>query len=98
MTNSESPSPKKEENNHDYSFSAASDDDDCFDNVEVNAALKDLNPSKQESSLVDDDHIGNRLIDRKRLRIFANITKKKTEDMSVKVNKKVNPLLSGSFL
>ena len=47
MTNSESPSPKKEENNHDYSFSAASEDEECFDNVEVNAALKDLNPSKQ---------------------------------------------------
>lgn len=46
MTNSESPSPKKEENNHDYSFSAASDDEAEFDNVEVNAALNDLNPSK----------------------------------------------------
>ena len=56
MTNSESPSPKKEENNHDYSFSAASEDETEFDNVEVNAALNDLNPSKcDSSSLVDDD-------------------------------------------
>ena len=42
MTNSESPSPKKEESNHDYSFSAASEDEAVFDNVEVNAALNDL--------------------------------------------------------
>lgn len=100
MTNSESPSPKKEENNHDYSFSAASEDEtDGFDNVEVNAALKDLNPSKLESSLVEDDQIGKNLMDRKRLRIFANITKKKTEDMSMKIDKtKVNSFLSGSFL
>ncbi len=56
MTNSESPSPKKEENNHDYSFSAASDDGVEFDNVEVNAALIDgLAPSKLESSLADEE-------------------------------------------
>ena len=42
MTNSESPSPKKEENNHEYSFDAASDDEAEFDNGEVNAALNDL--------------------------------------------------------
>ena len=47
MTNSESPSPKKDENNHEYSFSAASDDEAEFDNVEVNAALNDLKGPKR---------------------------------------------------
>lgn len=93
MTNSESPSPKKEENNHDYSFSAASDDEAEFDNVQVNEVLKDLNPSKQQSSLVDDT----KLMDRKRLRIFAAITKKKTVDMS-KGKIKLSEFDSGSFL
>lgn len=94
MTNSESPSPKKEENNHDYSFSAASDDEAEFDNVQVNEVLKDLNPSKQQSSLVDDD---TKLMDRKRLRIFTAITKKKTVDMS-KDKGKLSEFDSGSFL
>lgn len=49
MTNSDAPSPKKDENHHDYSFSAASDDEGEFDNVVVNAVLNDLKaPSKKE--------------------------------------------------
>lgn len=84
MTNSESPSPKKEENNKsDYSFSGASEDEvDEFNNVEVNAALLDLKATSKmapecSSSLVDDENnIGKKLMDRKRLRIFASITKK----------------------
>jgi len=98
MTNSESPSPKKEENNHDYSFSAASDDEGEFDHGEVNAALNDLKvPSKLESSLVDEEHIGKKLMDRKRLRIFATITKKKSV-VSSKETAKLNSFCSGSFL
>lgn len=79
MTNSDTHSPKKDEKNHDYSFSAASDDEVSFDNIEVNAALNDLKgPSRSEVTIQEDeDLIGKRLIDRKRLRIFANITKKK---------------------
>ena len=50
MTNSESPSPKKDENNHEYSFSAASDDEAEFDNVEVNAALNDLKGPKRSET------------------------------------------------
>ena len=51
MTNSDAPSPKKDENHHDYSFSAASDDEGEFDNVVVNAVLNDLKaPSKKEYS------------------------------------------------
>ena len=75
MTNSESPSPKKDENNHEYSFSAASEDEAEFDNIEVNAVLNDLKgPSRCEPPHFDEDAIGKKLIDRKRLRIFANIT------------------------
>lgn len=79
MTNSDTHSPKKNEKNLEYSFSAASDEEVSFDNIEVNAALNDLKgPSRSELAIQDDDdHIGKRLIDRKRLRIFANITKKK---------------------
>ena len=79
MTNSDTHSPKKNEKNLEYSFSAASDEEVSFDNIEVNAALNDLKgPSRSELAMQDDDdHIGKRLIDRKRLRIFANITKKK---------------------
>lgn len=86
MTNSDAPSPKKDENHHDYSFSAASDDEAEFDNVVVNAALNDLKaPQKLESySLAaEDDNLGKKLMDRKRLRIFATITKKKTQIESV---------------
>lgn len=99
MTNSESPSPKKEENNEDYSFSAETEDEAEFDNVEVNAALNDLKaPSKLESSLADEDNtIGKKLMDRKRLRIFATITKKKTAIAS-KENTKMNSFCTGSFL
>ena len=81
MTNSDAPSPKKEENNHDYSFSAASDDEGEFDNVVVNAALSDLKGSSkyEVSSLADDKNLDKRLMDLKRLRIFATITKKKTQ-------------------
>lgn len=47
MTNSESPSPKKDEDSHDdYSFSAESDRDNCddeFHDIEINAAINDLN-------------------------------------------------------
>ena len=73
-------------------------DEAVFDNVEVNAALNDLKvPSKGEYSFQDTDgSIGQKLMDRKRLRIFATITKKKTENMSS--NKQVNSLCSGSFL
>lgn len=102
MTNSESPSPKKEENDHDYSFAADSDCDDeaYFDNVEVNAALKNLtaSSSKMESSLVEEENIGKKLMDRKRLRIFTTITKKKTQDMEKSNGITVNPFSTGSFL
>jgi hypothetical protein len=81
MTNSESPSPKKDENNHEYSFSAASDDEGDFDNIEVNNMLNDLKGPCRSDTQYEDDAIGKKLIDRKRLRIFANITKKKTVDM-----------------
>lgn len=81
MTNSESPSPKKDENNHEYSFSAASDDEADFDNIEVNNMLNDLKGPCRSVTQYEDDTIGKKLIDRKRLRIFANITKKKTVDM-----------------
>ena len=87
MTNSESPSPKKDENAHEYSFSAASEDEGDFDNIEVNNILQDLKgpkgskgPSRCDTQY-EDDALGKKLIDRKRLRIFANITKKKTVDM-----------------
>jgi hypothetical protein len=72
MTNSDAPSPKKSENNQDYSFSAASDDDGEFDNVVVNAALNDLKSSSPPEKSLD-----KRLMVQKRLRIFSTITKKK---------------------
>ena len=100
MTNSESPSPKKEENNHEYSFSAASDDETEYDNGEVNAVLNDLKVSSklESSSLVDDENIGKKLMDRKRLRIFATITKKKTAISSKETTAKLNSFCTGSFL
>ena len=54
MTNSDAPSPKKSENNQDYSFSAASDDDGEFDNVVVNAALNDLKRGDVLEVIADD--------------------------------------------
>lgn len=82
MTNSESPSPKKDENNHEYSFSAASEDEADFNNIEVNNVLIDLKGPSRSKTQYEDDTLGKKLIDRKRLRIFANITKKKTVDIS----------------
>jgi len=50
MTNSDAPSPKKEENHHDSFFSAHTDDDGEFDNVVVNAALKDFKSSSKNET------------------------------------------------
>lgn len=96
MTNSESPSPKKDLNNE-YScgsLSAASEDEMEFDNVEVNAAIMKIDQQKGQagdSCFSEEENLGKRLMDRKRLRIFTNITKKKTcmSDKEVK---------NGSFL
>lgn len=80
MTNSDAPSPKKGSNHHDSFFSAVTDDDGEFDNVVVNAALKDLKGSSryETPSVTEEKNLDKRLMDRKRLRIFSTITKKKT--------------------
>ena len=96
MTNSESPSPKKDLNNE-YScgsLSAASEDEIEFDNVEVNAAILKIDQQKGyagDSCFSGEEGLGGKLMDRKRLRIFTNITKKKPcmSDKEVK---------NGSFL
>jgi hypothetical protein len=49
--------------------------------------------------LVDDEEqIGKKLMDRKRLRIFATITKKNKVVVSPKESVKLNSFCSGSFL
>lgn len=78
MAHSDAQSPNKDQKKIDYSFSVASEEEIEFDNVEVNAALNDLKGPIRSENQDEDDTIGKKLIDRKRLRIFANITQKKT--------------------
>lgn len=75
------------DNKLDCSISTASDDEavDEYDNIELRAVFNGLRaaPGRNKTTNPDyheEDCIGNRLIDRKRLRIFANITEKKSAD------------------
>ena len=75
------------DNKLDCSISTASDDEavDEYDNIELRAVFSGLRaaPGRNKTTNTDyheEDCIGNRLIDRKRLRIFANITEKKSPD------------------
>lgn len=76
------------DNKLDCSISTASDDEavDEYDNVELRAVFSGLRAAPGRSNVLNTEHlqedcIGNRLIDRKRLRIFANITDKKSADI-----------------
>lgn len=88
----------------DCSISTASDDEatDEYDNMDLRAAFSDLKAAPWRITQIspeasEEDSIGKRLVDRKRLRIFAKITdKKKSDEVSLKL--KSDSSKSGSFL